>query len=181
MAAEYLLASGLINQDGTGSFDVFYRQMQTDPLDNPPVGTAYCLEMYDAGNTKLSSQCFDVSYGFGDSTMPVTTAPFALTVPFPPTARKIVLAHGGTPVATRTVSNNAPTVSVSSPVGGVVKTVNWTAGDVDGDTLSYSVLYSADNKQSWFAVATDLTGTTYSLDTSTLPGGASAFVRVLAS
>ena len=84
-------------------------------------------------------------------------------------------------MATRTVSNNAPTVSVSLPGGGVVKTINWTANDLDGDTLSYSVLYSADNKQSWFAVATDLNATTYSLDTSTLPGGTNAFVRILAS
>ena len=43
------------------------------------------------------------------------------------------------------------------------------------------MLYSADNKQSWFAVATDLTAATYSLDTSTLPGGTNAFVRILAS
>ena len=188
VAAEYLLASGLINQDGTASFDALYRQVQSDPMENPPVGTAaYCLELYDAGNNKLSSQCFDVSYGFGDgsspgdSTMPMTTAPFALTVPFPPTAKRIVLAHGGTPVATRTVSNNAPAVSVSLSGGGVVKTVNWTASDPDGDSLSYSVLYSNDNKQSWFAVAMDLTATTYGLDTSTLPGGTSAFVRILAS
>ena len=181
VAGEYLLASGLINQDGTASFDSFYRQVQTDPLDNPPVGTAYCLELYDAGNTELSSQCFDVSYGFGDSATPVTTAPFALTVPFPPTAKRIVLAHGGTTVATRTVSNNAPTVSATLPGGGVVKTINWTANDPDGDILSYSVLYSAHNKNSWFAVAMDLNATTYSLDTSTLPGGTNAFVRILAS
>ena len=159
----------------------FYRQAQSDPLDNPPAGTAYCLELYDAGNTKLSSQCFDVSYGFGDSTTPMTTAPFALTVPFPATTQRIVLAHGGTTVATRTVSNNAPTVSVTLPGGGVVKTINWTANDPDGDTLSYSVLYSADNKNSWFAVAMDLNATTYSLDTSMLPGGPNAFVRILAS
>ena len=187
VAEEYLLASGLINQDGTASFDAFYRQAQTVPLDNPPVGTAYCLELYDGGSTKLSSQCFDVSYGFGDnrspgdSTMPMTTAPFALTVPFPATTKRIVLAHGGTTVATRTVSNNAPAVSVTLPGGGVVKTINWTANDPDGDTLSYSVLYSADNKNSWFAVAMDLNTTTYSLDTSTLPGGTNAFVRILAS
>ena len=40
VAAEYLLASGLINQDGTASFDALYRQAQSDPMDNPPVGTA---------------------------------------------------------------------------------------------------------------------------------------------
>ena len=181
VADEYLLASGLINQDGTVSLDAFYRQAQTDPLDNPPVGTAYCLELYDAGNTKLSSQCFDVSYDFGDSTMPMTTAPFALTVPFPTAVKKIVLTHDGATVATRTVSNNSPTVSVSLSGGGAVKTINWTANDLDGDTLSYTLLYSADNKQNWFAVATDLTATSYSLDTSALPGGTSAFVRLLAS
>ena len=181
VADEYLLASGLINQDGAVSFDAFYRQAQTDPLDNPPDGTAYCLELYDAGNTKLSSQCFDVSYGFGDSTTPVTTAPFALTVPYPPTAKKIVLNKGGATVATRMISNNGPTVSVSLPGGGLVKTVNWTANDLDGDTLSYSVLYSNDNKQSWYAVATDLNATTYGLDTGTLPGGTNAYVRILAT
>ena len=31
LAIEYLLVSGLINQDGTASFDMFYRQTQTDP------------------------------------------------------------------------------------------------------------------------------------------------------
>ena len=180
-AAEYLLASGLINQDGTASFDVFYRQTQADPLDNPPDGTAYCLELYDAGSTKLSSQCFDVSYGFGDSTAPMTAAPFALTVPFPPAARQIVLKHGAATVAARTVSNHAPVVAASLPTGDGVKTLNWAAVDEDNDILSYSVLYSADNKQNWFAVATDLTATTYSLDTAQLPGGTAAYVRVLAS
>ena len=182
-AVEYLLTSGLINQDGTASFDVFYRQTQSDPLDNPPPGTDYCLELYDAGSTSLSSVCFDVSFGFGDSTTPMTTAPFALTVPFPPTTKQIVLKHGvhGAVVASRAVSNNAPTVFVSMPGAGVVKLVNWTASDVDGGALSYSVLYSADNKQSWFAVATDLAATPYNLDTSTLPGGTNAYVRVLAT
>ena len=45
-------------------------------------------------NTRLSSQCFDISYGFGDSEQPVTTAPFGLTVPFPPSAKQIVLKQG---------------------------------------------------------------------------------------
>ncbi len=180
--AEYLLASGMINQDGAASFDVFYRQAQTNPLGNPPAGTDYCLELYDAGSAMLSSTCFDVSYGFGDSTMLMTTAPFAVTVPFAPTTRQIVLRHGGAVVASRTVTNHSPEVSVALSGGGAVKTITWTANDPDaGDALGYSVLYSPDNKGSWFAVATDLTATSYSLDTNTLPGGTSAYVRVLAS
>jgi hypothetical protein len=155
--------------------------VQTDPLENPPAGTAYCLELYDAGDAKLASYCFDVSFDYGDSTIPMTVAPWALSVPFPPTTKQIVLKHGSSTVATRTVSNNAPTVSVSMPGGGVVKAVSWAATDVDGDTLSYSVLYSADNKASWYAVATELTQTAYSLDTSMLPGGMNAFVRILAT
>jgi hypothetical protein len=181
VAAEYLLVSGLINLDGTGSFDAFNRQVQTNPLENPPAGTDYCLELYDAGGTRLSNTCFDVSFGFGDSTTPMTTAPFALTVPYPPATRQIVLKHGAVVVASRSVSNSAPTVSASVSGGGTVKTITWSATDPDGGSLSYSVLYSADNKQSWFALATDLTATTYSLDTSGLPGGSNAFVRVLAT
>ena len=180
-ATEYLLVSGLINQDGTGSFDAFYRQAQADPLENPPDGTAYCLELYDASNTKLSGRCFDVSYGFGDSTIPMPTAPFALTVPFPPTAQRIVLTHGAATVATRTISDHAPLVVASLPTGDVTKTVNWAALDQDNDPLSYSILYSNDNKRSWYALATELTATTYSLDTGTLPGGTAAYVRILAS
>jgi hypothetical protein len=181
VAGEYLLISGLINLDGTGSFDAFNRQVQTNPLPNPPAGTAYCLQLLDAASTTLSSTCFDVSFGFGDSTTPMTTAPFALTMPYPPATRQIVLKHGAVVVASRTVSNSAPSVSAAVSGGGTVKTITWSATDPDGGALSYSVLYSADNKQTWFALATDLTATTYSLDTSGLPGGSNAFVRVLAT
>ena len=102
-------------------------------------------------------------------------------MPFPPATRQIVLKHGAVVVASRTVSNSAPSVSASVSGGGTVKTITWSATDPDGGALSYSVLYSADNKQSWFALATDLTATPYSLDTSGLPGGSNAFVRVLAT
>ncbi len=104
-----------------------------------------------------------------------------VTVPFPPATRQIVLKHGAVVVASRTVSNSAPTVSASVSGGGTVKTITWSATDPDGGTLSYSVLYSADNKQSWFGLATDLTASPYSLDTSGLPGGSNAYVRVLAT
>jgi hypothetical protein len=180
-ADEYLLGSGLINQNGTGSLDTFYRQVQTDPLPNPPEGTAYCLELLGAGSAVLASQCFDLSFDYGDSTTPMTTAPFALSVPYSSLTTQIVLRSGATVLASRAVSSHAPTVSVSSPGGDVVKTLNWTAGDLDGDVLTYSVMYSPDNKGSWYALATDLTQASYSLDTSVLPGGTTAYVRILAS
>lgn len=180
-AAEYLLAAGVIYQDGSARFDAFYRQMQTNPMSNPPAGTAYCLQLLDSGQNQLASHCFDVSFDFGDSATPMTSAPFALTVPYPPATRQIVLKHGAAVIANRAVSNSAPSVSASLSGSGPVKTVTWTATDPDGGALSYAVLYSADNRQSWFALATDLTATTYSLDTGLLPGGSSAFVRVVAT
>jgi hypothetical protein len=150
-------------------------------MENPPAGADYCLELNDASGARLSSYCFDISFGFGDSGTPMTAAPFALTVPYPPATRQVVLKHGAVVVASRTVSNSAPSVSASVSGGGTVKSVTWTATDPDGGSLSYSVLYSADNKLSWFALATDLTATAYSLDTAGLPGGGSAYVRVVAS
>jgi hypothetical protein len=180
-ATEYLLASGFVNADGSGSLDAFYRVTQTDPMPNPPPGNTYCLEMYGTGLTRLAGQCFDASFEANDSDLPVTTVPFALSVPFPAGTRLVFLKKGDDVLAARDVSDNAPSVTTSPPTGGTTKTINWTAADVDGGALSYTVLYSPNNKQTWFALDTDIEQNTYNLDTTKLPGGTNSFVRILAT
>jgi hypothetical protein len=89
---------------------------------------------------------------------------------------------------------NAPEVTVSQPTGGEVLdegiTVVWQASDVDGDMLLFTVQYSPDLGQTWYALATDVPGV-YDSDRATLtldslngiPGSESnrALVRVIAS
>jgi hypothetical protein len=58
--------------------------------------------------------------------------------------------------------------------------VTWTGSDLDGDALTYTVLYSNDNGINWQTLATGLEASTLSLNTDQLPGG-SGMIRVLVS
>ena len=59
--------------------------------------------------------------------------------------------------------------------------MTWTASDSDGDDLTFGIFYSNDGGGTWTPVATDLTETSYQLDTTSLPGGEEVQIRVLAS
>ena len=77
-------------------------------------------------------------------------------------------------LAERTVSTHAPTVRVLSPNGGewlgTKAVIDWEASDPDGDPLSYTVLYNNGNDSTWWPIATNVTATSISVDTSLWPG-----------
>ena len=56
--------------------------------------------------------------------------------------------------------------------------ISWIGADLDGDPLTYSVLYSNDNGASWLAVSPQITTTTYLLDFNLLGGGGECLIRV---
>ena len=86
----------------------------------------------------------------------------------------------------RTVSAHAPTVTVVSPNGGEtwptssIQTIVWNGSDLDGDSLTYNVLYSA-NGSTWVPVGTGITATQLAVNTAELAGGTAARVRVVAT
>jgi hypothetical protein len=88
-------------------------------------------------------------------------------------------------LATVAVSANAPTVTVLAPNGGEewagTQTIRWLASDEDGDDLSFTIFYTPDDGRSWFPVASGVQGNAYAVDTSSLPGGDAARVRVIAT
>ena len=81
------------------------------------------------------------------------------------------------------VSDNAPSVSVLAPAGGEnwqgIETIKWEAEDQDEDTLSFTILYSPDNGNSWFPVAWSVQGESYEVNESMLPGGNEGRIRVI--
>jgi hypothetical protein len=71
------------------------------------------------------------------------------------------------------VSANPPSITDvtadPSSDGGPV-TLSWNQSDPDGDALSSIVLYSYDGGTDWQPITSGVTGTTYTVDSSDLPG-----------
>jgi len=61
------------------------------------------------------------------------------------------------------------------------ETISWSAGDDDGDPLHFTILYSPDEGDNWYPVATNLTGDEYTVDAGGLPGGTGGKVQLIAS
>lgn len=182
----YLIASGLVYTDGTVLFDPFWQISTTQALENPPAGSAYCLELRDASDTVLQSYCFDLDF-YNDQTYEEMEADaFLLALPLDADTQRVVLQQDAVELGAVTASTYSPTVTLLSPNGGEVLsgtvTVNWTASDDDGDPLSYSLFYSPDAGTSWLPAAIEITGTnSYTLALSLLPGTDSAQLRIEAS
>ena len=103
----------------------------------------------------------------------------------PNTAELVVYEQGGPRQARRTVSANDPQITAMFPNGGETITqpitATWQAADSDGDTLTYIVLYSADNGVHWQPLITGLKTPSFVLDPATLPGSDQARLRIVAS
>ncbi len=98
---------------------------------------------------------------------------------------QIVLKRGEQVLAVGTVSPNAPTVDLLAPNGGeewdALQTIAWNASDEDEDPLSFSIFYTPDGGRIWLPVASNIQGDFYQVDTSILPGGDEARIRVIAT
>jgi hypothetical protein len=133
----------------------------------------FVVQLLDSGGNILHSQPFTPSHA-SDSTSILSM--FGLAVPFNPATAEIKVASILTPtiVSTRTVSANAPTVEIISPNGGETitdtMTISWVGSDVDNDPLVYTVQYSADLGQTWRVLAANIYTTTFTVDSSLLPG-----------
>jgi len=152
------------------------------PFDQVGAGP-YSLELQNAAATVLFTRFFTPTMRWADGEN-VSGEFFKEVLPPQPGAQRIVLKHGGTVLATRQISANAPTVTVLAPNGGENITApfqaHWQAQDADGDPLTYALQISRDGGQSWLPITRGLTETTYTLDPARLPGGNHLRLRVLA-
>ena len=102
------------------------------------------LELYDSGGSLLYSQPYTYTY-LNDGLEPFFM--FNIIAPYVEGTAEVRVISA-THTASRTVSANAPSVTLLSPNGGEVVdetlTMSWEGNDIDGDDLYYSVQYSAD-------------------------------------
>ncbi len=179
---DFIVASGLIRPSGA-SFLPFARFTGTVEPTPSTDGGAYTLAILGASGAPLSQAKLDFTIATADRPRPATSVPFTAIVPFPAGAARITLSQGATVLASRNVSANAPTVSLTGPGAGAslgaTATISWTASDADGDSLTFDVLSSRDG-QTWVPIATGLTATRFDWDTTDVAGSDSTRVRVVA-
>jgi hypothetical protein len=188
--SEYLLIGGIVNHTNDEvTFDPFYLLTDFKGTYQPGEGD-YSLELRDNQNTVLLTHSFELSYPvadvmFGDGEPKDKIGFFVEVIPYPPETKTLVLKHNSTELASITVSDHTPNVTVIGPNGGEtlsgVVNVTWSASDLDGDELHYIMEYSPDNGSTWQMLAIDFNETSYSLDTSYLQGTTEGLIRVTAS
>jgi hypothetical protein len=193
-----LLVSGLVSQSATGELFPAYRTSLA--ATTAGVTGEYSLSIEDNANQSLflsrinpvfyfpdqESGASSTTYDATDTIPPSETVSFNENLPVLAGMRHIVLRKGTLELDRLTVSPSAPTVTVLHPNGGEVwsgtEEIQWTGADTDpGDAanLSYSILYSADNKQTWRTLETMYSQTSLEVHTSNLPGGTQCYVRVM--
>ena len=182
----YFIASGLVYTDDTATLDPIWVITSTVEPENPPAGTAYCLEAQDDSGTPLSSHCFDLTFMNYETGEATDVDGFNLMLPYPSGVARIVLKKGAAELAVQSVSANAPVVTVLSPNGGEAwaasgtYTITWATSDADGDPLTYSVLYSPDGSN-WMPIGATTTETQLAVNAAELAGSTNTRIRVLAS
>ncbi|MBL7080227.1 hypothetical protein ISS39_07885 [Candidatus Bathyarchaeota archaeon] len=169
-----LYVSGTIYKNRTTEFDNWYL---TTGLPDPGDQGEYTVEcVSDAGEVLYST---DFGYE-GEEYLG-----FGFVIPYPEGTVKVRFSKDGALLGERAPTAYLPAVVVETPDSVMTAQgtldLSWSGSDLDGDALFYSVLYSHDGGENWMTVALELEETSYSLDTSLLPGGTQGKIKMVAS
>ncbi len=184
-ASDFLIVVGMADLDShTASLESVYQISQDATVPLPEAGD-WTIALLDASNLDLATYPFAPDELTDAEESPGRPAVISEIVPWAAGTVKIEIRYQGSVVATRSVSAHPPSVTITSPAAGINLpggpfNATWTGSDLDGDALTYSVLYSNDSGTTWQTLATGLNVTELALNTDQLPGG-SGLLRVVAS
>ncbi|MBN1422422.1 MAG: hypothetical protein JXP34_26840, partial [Planctomycetes bacterium] len=175
--------AGRVRDDGTGKLDPL---LVLPGIPDEPAGREgeYAIEIRDAEGGLLRAIPIPVSFLNPDG-RPIDTYYFRFQTPEVRGAASVALLRGRQVLDAVFVSSNAPEVSLISPNGGErwsgVHPVIWEAGDADRDPLRFDVYYTPDGGRRWIPVASGIEGDSIEVDSTILPGGSGARIRVIAT
>jgi len=174
--------SGQINLDDTGKLNPI--QLLPGVVGTAMVPGEYSIEFRDIGDGLLYSMPFMASFtGVEDESLEAVY--FFFQLPFRENVARVLLKHNDTVLDSIEPSLNAPTLEVTAPGDGDIwsgqETIRWIADDLDGDPLQFSILYSPDAGSYWYPIASQLTGSEFTVDVGSLVGGADGRILVVAS
>jgi len=191
---EGLLIRGMINKNNTVRFDSFIRLANTKiDIESGDIGDYYIV-------LKNTENDIIGKYGFTPSFMETGYQPdwddietdeafFSFVIDWHEDIKSIELQNkNGTILASRTISANDPEVTIKSPRNGQVirkseiLTVEWEANDLDGDELSFALLFSNGGEE-WITLDIDITENEYEIDTNNvgIGEGKDCFIKVIVS
>ena len=174
-----ILAAGTVDITGTATLENWYVLPEAE-YSAMPLGD-YTFVYRDEGDTVLGEHKVDFWTEDGDWDV----LPFSVVIPYIDGTARIELRKGAATLAQKIVSANAPTVQINSPAGGesyfTEVPITWTGSDLDGDPLSYAVLYSSDGGTTWTTADIEIQQQDYTLNLIGLPPGNNYLVRVIAT
>jgi hypothetical protein len=182
--APYLIISGHVDPGHAGHLEpIWQKDFPAGSYDYPGTGILK-LQLRKATGELLFERQFDPTpvidlTGVWD---------FTEIVPAVPGVAKVELTGSLSAGAIITAGINPPGVVVTYPNGGESwpatgsTQITWSAGDTDGDPLTFTVWFSNDDGGSWQVLASDLHTAGMSVDLATLPGSVGkCWVRVQVS
>lgn len=200
--AAMLLVTGMVTPtQGTGRFDTFYllpegaapqaevlKQLTAAVQAAAVSADPYLVRQLDANGATLAETELVIDTAHDDAG---DALPFAQYVVFNTQTKRVQLVQANQVLAEKAASATAPTLSLQAPVlDAATQTLalQWMAFDNDNtlnggftDVLFFTVQYSPDNGVTWYTLLTQYPWLAATVDTTLLPGGAQALIRVLAS
>ena len=174
--------SGQLNDDGSGSLAAV--QSMPGEVEIAVVSGDYSIELRDSGGGVLYSMPFTASFTDDEGALRDETD-FFFRLPFIENVSEVVLRQNDMLLASISASANAPNLEVTTPAGGEnwngEETIQWTADDLDGDPLEFSIFYSPDDGDNWHPVASQLSGAEYTVEVGNLPGGTGGRIMLVAT
>jgi hypothetical protein len=175
-SSRFLALVGLADLDQPSvSLSELYLLDQENNLPAPEPGD-WMIVLLDSGDNNLASYPFEPDELTDAEDSPGRPAVIAEIIPWNDAAVKVEIRHQGSILASHSLSQNAPSVNLITPASDTILPVGpfevtWTGSDPDGDTLTYSLLYTIDEGETWQTLATSLSGSGLELHTDLLPGG----------
>lgn len=180
---QIVLVGGHINNAGSAELDpLFYTVDEGPPYPVSDPDGDYCLDFQTVDGSTLASHCFTIEDN--DAT---NTSSFFWGLPVITETKRIALRHNLTVLDEWVESSHAPDLEIIEPVVGFevedTLTVSWSANDMDGDPLQFTIRYSPNGGEAWTPIATGISETSINIEmnNANLAGGDNAQIQVIAS
>jgi len=148
--SEFIKISGTIMRNGTAYFNPL--TVSSTGFPSPIISGPYAIEMQSSTGTQLARYNFDADF-IKLSNPPYETEElmFSVLMEKPNDVKLVVLYKNDSVIASQSISNNSPNVTITNintgqSIGEGI-TIEWNATDDDSDELTFSIMFKKENEE----------------------------------